>query len=53
MINMMKDILQHLPYALVLLAVFTLLGTGMVYTFVVFRRNGKRYGKKEVDSMKI
>lgn len=49
----MKDILQHLPYALVLLAVFTLLGMGMVYTFVVFRRNGKWYGKKEVDSMKI
>ncbi len=53
MINMMEDIRQYLPYALFLLAVFTLLGTGVVYTFVVFRRNDKRHGKKEVDSMKI
>lgn len=35
---MMKDVLQYLPYALFLLAVFTLLGTGVIYTFAVFRR---------------
>ncbi len=53
MINMMKDILQYLPYALFLLAVFALLGAGLVYTFMVFRRNGKRYDKKEADSIKV
>jgi len=51
MINMMKDILQYLPHALFLAVVFALLGAGVIYTYVVFRRNDKRYGKNEADTI--
>ena len=53
MINMMQDILQYVPYALFMLAVFALLGGGVIYTFMVFRRNDKRYGEKKADSTNL
>jgi len=53
MINMMKDILQYAPYALFLAAVFALLAGGAIYTFIIFRRNDKRYGEEKADAPKI
>lgn len=53
MVNMMKDILQYLPYALFLAAVFALLAGGVIATYTVFRRNDKRYGKTEAETTKI
>lgn len=53
MINMMKDILQYVPYALFLAAVFALLAGGVIYTFMVFRRNDKCYGEEKAAAPKI
>lgn len=44
---MMKDILQYVPYALFLAAIFALLAGGVIATYMVFRRNDKRYGKSD------
>ncbi len=53
MVNMMQDILQYVPYALFLAAIFALLGAGVIYTFTVFRRNDKRYGERKADSTNL
>jgi len=42
MINMMKDILQYVPYAILLAAVFGLLFAGLAVTINYFRKEGKR-----------
>lgn len=42
MINMMNDILQYLPYALLLAAVFGLMFAGVVFTILRFRKAEKR-----------
>ena len=40
--QMMSDILQYVPYAILVAAVFLLLGGGVVYTILFFRKAGKR-----------
>ncbi len=47
MINMMKDILQYLPYALFLGAIFLLLFAGVAVTVKYFLKAGKRTAKTE------
>jgi Kef-type K+ transport system membrane component KefB len=46
MINMMKDILQYVPYALFLGAVFLLLFAGLAITVNYFRKEGRRTAKR-------
>jgi Kef-type K+ transport system membrane component KefB len=45
MINMMKDILQYLPYALFLGAIFLMLFAGLGVTINYFRKEGRRTAK--------
>lgn len=45
MINMMKDILQYLPYALLVGAVFLLLSFGVAVTISYFRKESRRLAK--------
>ena len=42
MINMMTDLLQYLPYVIVIGAVFLLVFAGIVYTISHFRKAEKR-----------
>jgi hypothetical protein len=46
MINMMKDILQYLPYALFLGAVFLLLFASLAVTVSYFRKEGRRTAQR-------
>lgn len=46
MINMMKDILQYVPYALLVGAVFLLLAAGLGYTLNHFRKAERRTVKR-------
>ena len=45
MMNMMKDILQYVPYALFLAAVFSLLLLSVAYTMRYFRQAGRNAAK--------
>lgn len=45
MINMMNDLVQYVPYALFLAAVFLLLLVGLAFTVRYFRREGRRAAK--------
>ena len=49
MINMMKDILQYLPYALLFGAVLLLLGLMVAVTLNHFRKAAKRKGNVPVS----
>jgi len=46
MINMMKDILEYLPYALSVGAICLLLLTGVFITVNFFRKSSKRTAKR-------
>lgn len=46
MINMMKDILQYLPYALFVGAIFLMLLTGVAVTVGFFRKSGTKAAKR-------
>jgi len=46
MINMMKDILQYLPYALFVGAIFLMLFAGVAITIGFFRKSGRRAAKR-------
>ncbi len=46
MINMMKDILQYVPYALLVGAVLLVLSAGLALTVNHFRKEGKRTAKR-------
>lgn len=46
MINMMKDILQYVPYALFAAAVALILLIGVGYTISFFRKSRRRTAKR-------
>ncbi len=46
MINMMKDILQYVPYALFVGVIFLIMLTGAAYTIGFFRKSGRRAAKR-------
>lgn len=46
MINMMKDILQYLPYALFVGAIFLMLLIGVAVTVKHFLKSGRRSAKR-------
>lgn len=53
MINMMNDILQYLPYALFVGAIFALLIAGVAVTFFYFRKSEQRAAKFPASKRKI
>jgi hypothetical protein len=48
----MMDILQYVPYALLLAFSISLLGIGGLYTFLFFRKADQRLAKESVSSRK-
>ncbi len=45
MINMMQDILQYLPYALFVGAIFAMLFAGIVFTYLRFRKADRKLAR--------